>query len=151
LFRKILIPLDGSKLAENVFPYLQLIANSSETKEVVLVHVIKSIWLLGPPEFNTSRIFSNIMFVEKQDIENYFRRIIPTINLCNATVTSLILYGNVASQIINFTLNNNFDLIILAPRIRSRLNKWLSFSVSNAILHEVNIPVLLIRQAKRNK
>ena len=39
MYSKVLIPLDGSKLAECVLPHVEELAESCETKEVVLVSV----------------------------------------------------------------------------------------------------------------
>jgi nucleotide-binding universal stress UspA family protein len=42
MYRKILVPLDGSKLAECVLPHVEALAKASQAQEVVFVRVVEA-------------------------------------------------------------------------------------------------------------
>jgi nucleotide-binding universal stress UspA family protein len=56
-----------------------------------------------------------------------------------------IVFGHEAKEIIDFAQKNKFDLIVIGARGRGKIKQMLLGSVSNSIVQNSKVPVLVIR------
>jgi nucleotide-binding universal stress UspA family protein len=126
-YRRVLVPLDGSELAERAIPYAKTIAKT-EGSEVILFTV-------------------SVAFVEQLDrpMKAYLELNAKELQSQSIKASTAITYGNVADEIIKFADNNKIDLIILSTHGHSGIKRWALGSVALKVLHGTCIPVLLIK------
>jgi len=137
----ILVPLDGSTLAECVLPHIMAIAPVTNAR-VTLLHVLQH-----PHNGNGSSAVDPVEWhLQKQKSEKYLEQVVGQLNKSGIlAVESLILEGNPANSVIDFAHNNNVDLIALSTHGQSGLSGWNVSSVVQKILLRSHKSTLLVR------
>jgi nucleotide-binding universal stress UspA family protein len=141
-FRRIVVPLDGSTLAEQILPRVLSLARLEEA-EITLLHV------LVPQSYSQNEIVDpNLPWWDK-DIS-----VAQAALLCVAgrlrrngvAVTSDIVIGeNVPSAIVDFASRQKADLIAIATHGRGGLTRMLRGSVADAVMHSAKISMLVLK------
>ena len=141
MFNHILVPLDGSTLAECVLPHVMAIAPVTNAR-VTLLHVLQH-----PHNGNGSPAVDPVEWhLQKQKSEKYLEQVVDQLNKSGVlAVESLILEGNPANSVIDFAHNNNVDLIALSTHGNSGLSGWNVSSVVQKILLRSYKSTLLVR------
>jgi nucleotide-binding universal stress UspA family protein len=141
VFNHILVPLDGSTLAECVLPHVMAIAPVTNAR-VTLLHVLQH-----PHNGNGSPAVDPVEWhLQKQKSEKYLEQVVGQLNKSGVlAVESLILEGNPANSVIDFAHNNNVDLIALSTHGNSGLSGWNVSSVVQKILLRSYKSTLLVR------
>src|ERR1044072_3630519 len=141
VFNHILVPLDGSTLAECVLPHVMAIAPVTNAR-VTLLHVLQH-----PHNGNGSPAVDPVEWhLQKQKSEKYLEQVVNRLNDAGILgVESLILEGNPANSVIDFANNNNVDLIALSTHGNSGLSGWNVSSVVQKILLRSYKSTLLVR------
>ncbi len=129
--QEILLPLDGSREAESVLPYLRDLAPRFGSR----VHV------LGIGIGSRTRRVNRLL-------EDYISRI--ALSLCSDKIQAepVILYGTAADKILDFAIEKEIDLIIMATHGRSGISRWWMGSVAEKVISEASAPVLLVRSRR---
>ncbi|MBN2462133.1 MAG: universal stress protein [Dehalococcoidia bacterium] len=125
-YQKVLVPLDGSELAERAIPYAKAIAKS-EGSEIILFTVSTNSERLDRPM--KAYLDVNAKELESQRIK----------------VPAVTAYGNVAEEVIKFAEKHKVDLIIISTHGHSGIKRWMLGSVAEKILYGTSTPVLLIK------
>lgn len=133
MFDKILIPLDGSKVAEQVFPHVIELAKSFDS-EVISVGVCE------PEETEYGHVCQ--VYVNNQ--ADLLKSKIGT-----AKVKSVTLTGKPAEEIIDYAEKNAINLVVMASHGRSGIKPWSLGSTVDKVLHKVNAPLLIIRATEK--
>lgn len=141
MINHILVPLDGSTLAECVLPHITAIAPVTNAR-VTLLHVMQPL--------QNGRASSAVDPIEwhlqKQNSEKYLDQIVSQLNQSGLLgVERVILEGNPANSVVDFARNNNVDLIILSTHGQSGLSSWNVSSVVQKILLRSYKSILLVR------
>ncbi len=139
MFERIIVPLDGSKLAEAALPYAEELAAKMGS-------YISLVTVLGPDEVLQPRkhitYISDIVKVTKYHAEKYFERA----GNKPVEVVKVTLQGDPAETIIEYTSKMPFQLIIMASHGRSGLTRWAVGSVADKVVRSsLRQPVMLIR------
>jgi nucleotide-binding universal stress UspA family protein len=145
MYQKIMVPLDGSELAECVLPHTEIIAKLCNAS-VELVSVIEPIEL--PTRGGIALSGDDLKQIEshsKHDAENYLRGIVDRLKRTGIKAHSKLLTGKAADSLVNYIHKSNFDLLIIATHGRSGISRWIWGSVADKILHSSAIPMLLVR------
>jgi len=132
-YRKILVPLDGTELAEKALPYAKSIAKLKNSK-VILFAVSLTIFVE-----RRDRLFSSYLEVKAEELRE---------EGINASVATS--YGDVAQEIVKYTNNNKLDLIVMATHGYSGAKQWMFGSITQKVLYSTEIPVLLIKTKSAN-
>ncbi len=152
--KTILVPLDGSELAESVLPHVETLAKQRGTEplNVVLLRVCE-------PPITTSYYATELSAVplnwgdyiqqetvrSNQVANNYLAGIEKRFRDSNINVQSEVLVGKAAEEIIDYNSKNPFNLIVMATHGRSGLKRWVYGSVAEHVLLGVPSPILLVR------
>ena len=147
MFRKILIPLDGSPLAESVLPYIIPIAKAYGS-QVVLANVV------APPSVEFEGDFTGIQhpyldqLTEEAKIwaAGYLQKVAD--RLAQAQVPVLrqdVLVGSPAAVLTSQIERQGVDLVAIATHGRSGLGRVLLGSVADNLLHSTDVPLLVVR------
>jgi nucleotide-binding universal stress UspA family protein len=140
MINHILVPLDGSTLAECVLPHVAAIAPVTHAR-VTLLHVLQQLQNGGgapvdPVEWH----------LQKQNAEKYLEGIVNRLSESGVLgVESVILEGNPAGSVIDFARSNNVDLIALSTHGHSGLSGWNVSGVVQKILLRSYKSTLLVR------
>jgi nucleotide-binding universal stress UspA family protein len=150
MYQKIMVPLDGSELAECVIPHVEAITTGCKIADVVFVRVMSPIQLTArvPAEgilgFNEEKL-EKMEAQRKQTVEAYLKKIVERTRLEGAVLSYEVLKGSVADTLAHWAENNGVDLIVIASHGRSGVSRWVMGSVSDRILRSACVPVLMVR------
>ncbi len=152
--KTILVPLDGSELAESVLPHVEALVKqrSTEPLDVVLLRVCEppatpsyyAPELSGVP-LNWGEYIQQEMLRDKQVANEYLAGIEKRLRASNINVRSEVLAGRASEEIIDYVSKNPFSLIVMATHGRSGLKRWVYGSVAEHLLLGVPSPILLVR------
>jgi nucleotide-binding universal stress UspA family protein len=141
VFRSILVPLDGSTMAEQaVLPAGEIARRLGARLWLVVVHP----W--GPPEdapLAGSRKDTELRAAETVYLERMLERAGSTFDI--EAGTALIGGDDVASALAEFSAEHRVDLVVSATRGRGKLRRFLGVDVSVNLAHDVPCPTLLIK------
>ena len=142
MYKRILVPLDGSKLSEAVLPHVEGIAKGLNC-EIVLLHVVP----LPVPVFDTpaSPFDHNLLRDQENEAKRYLKEMCAKLELDEARVTYLVREGDVTQVILETAQDQQVDLIAISTHGRSGALRWLLGSVTDRIVRNSPIPVLAIR------
>ncbi|MBR0596813.1 universal stress protein [Sinanaerobacter chloroacetimidivorans] len=139
--KKILVPIDGSKYSELAMEKAKEIAFGLDS-QVTLIHV---------------NDFSQHMFHYNREVEENFKTQFEQMSMdiledgkkkfepMTDRVITVQLEGNVANKIIEYANGNDFDLVIIGAKGKSRLQSFLVGSSAYKVALYVNKPVLIAR------
>lgn len=150
MYQKIMVPLDGSELAECVLPHVEAITSGCRVTNIVLVRVIDPIQLPAsvPARGEFGFREKDRMQLEehrKEASENYLQNIAESFKIKVAKPSYVVLEGKVADSLAYYAVNNNVDLIVMASHGRSGVSRWVLGSVANRIVSSSCVPVLMVR------
>jgi nucleotide-binding universal stress UspA family protein len=137
MYKSILVPLDGSKLAEAILPEIEKVASCMRAR-IILLRVCRAHVFPGkdPTE-------AEVEVVRKA--EKYLATIVADLNGKGFDAELHVRYGDVAEEILNHSKRNEIDLIAMSTHGRSGLGRWLLGSVAEKIVRHSEKPVLLLR------
>jgi nucleotide-binding universal stress UspA family protein len=141
MYKKILVPLDGSELAEKVLPYaIQLTARFQA--ETILLHVFAA----GEPQpLGMSKAYIKHT---AEKVREQLQEIAPKSKLSVGKVPMLIksevIAGDAASSILKYAEESKIDLIIMSKHGQSGIGHWLMGSIAHKVFSVSRIPVLII-------
>ena len=141
MYKKILVPLDGSKLAECVLPHVTAIAAGCGIQEVVLVRVVEPIPVEAPPAID----FEVVQKAGTKAAEKYLAKTKTKLSKKGLNVEAKVLTGRPGENITEFAERNKVDIIALATHGRSGISRWIFGSVADKIVRSSSVPVLLIK------
>ncbi len=144
MYKKILVPLDGSSRAEKILPHVKNLAKVNNS-EVIFLQVIRPIIV--------SDGYKGILVEESQGESNrklgealeYLSGIEGEFRESGIITHKRSLIGSVVNIIIEVSQSENVDLIAMASHGRSGLSRVFYGSVAAGILQAVDRPLLLIR------
>jgi nucleotide-binding universal stress UspA family protein len=146
MYAKILVPLDGSKTAENVVPLARSFARGLQIPvELLGVVDIAEMARHGPP--SQASMIRSIVDDATRRFDDYLERVAK--NFLGGKVQCTVRKGNAAEAIIESAAEKQ-TLIAMATHGRSGLDRWLLGSVAEKVLRGASNPMLVVR-AKREK
>lgn len=142
-FQHILVPLDGSELAELALNDAFALAELSQA-EVTLLQVI-------PPIEDVARVGDHAIPVDalwgikKAAALEYLEGVCKRVGCGTLTVHKVVEMGPPAETIIDYARKHPLDLIVMATHGRTGLQRWVYGSVADKVLRGADLPVLLVR------
>jgi nucleotide-binding universal stress UspA family protein len=133
MWKKILVPLDGSDLAELALPYARELADAFNS-ELVLLYVSEPA--------DEEHLHMHQLYLERLAVQmkKQLKRVSPV-------VTS----GKPVEEIVKYTQKNDIRLIVMASHGRSGIIPWATGSVADKVIDAVGVPLLLIKETKRRR
>jgi nucleotide-binding universal stress UspA family protein len=149
MYKKIMVPLDGSKLAECVLPHVETVIKGCESSpEVLLVRAVE------PITIPYGRKVAEIMSMEqlkafethnKVEAGKYLKEIIAQLVKAGVNAKADVIYGKAAEVLSDFASKNDVDLVVIATHGRSGISRWVWGSVADRLIRSVCVPVLIVR------
>ena len=143
MYRRILVPLDGSKLAEQVLPHVRVMAKACQVPIVLL----KAFDLIHPPSTEPAHaVYLDRLFnYYRNDAEEYLGHINNSLSGLGVPISIVTQEGDAATQIINEAEREPGTITAMATHGRSGISRLVMGSVTNRVLHAVTDPLLIVR------
>ncbi len=145
MYKKILVPLDGSELAKVALDEAEKLSKTFGA-EIILFQVVPFMPIYGSPELVTPLIVDE---KQKEAAEKYLMNLGEELKSKGLKVAATVRTGQqVAVEIIDFAKEAGVDLIIMCTHGRSGISRWVMGSVALKVLTRAETPILLIRSKK---
>lgn len=141
MFKKVIIPLDGSPLAEAVIPFINEFVSPGKT-DIELVSVVEPWRYVYATEFVDT---SSLIVEMRKSSEQYLARQEEALAALGYTVSTHLLNGDPANEILEIANKTGADLIAMTTHGRSGLARFAFGSVAERVLHGAEVPLLLVR------
>jgi nucleotide-binding universal stress UspA family protein len=139
MFQKVLVPMDGSELAEHAMSHVRSILKEGSAGEVTLLHIKK---IDIPPGVNPNRIRGPVFAAANKYLGEMESRMVSA----GVKVKTKVLEANrPATTITEYAKKNGMDLIVMSTHGYTGLKKLLLGCVAAEVLSRSSVPVLLIR------
>lgn len=138
MYDTILVPLDGSELAEVALPYAEELAGKSGSA-ITLVYVVE------PSPCSPDRMYRTYIGQMAQLTRQLAERYVEGPEKKTIKVDSKILNGDAAEEILKYADRTSTSLIVMATHGRSGLKHWSMGSVADKVIRASKHPVWLIR------
>ena len=135
-FKKILVPLDGSMLAEHAIGTAAELAAGGAT--VMLVRAAEA---PGLPGVDPTNMQADVV----REAEEYLARVAARLERNGINVQTSVWYGPPVSAIVEAAQLRGADLIVMSTHGRSGLGRLILGSVAEAVLRSTTTPILLVR------
>jgi len=151
MYKKIMVPLDGSELAECVFPHLEAIVKGCRSPEVIVVQAVEP---LSVPYGREVAQFTSLEQVkafethQKVEAEKYLKGIVARLRKAGVNARADLVYGKAGETLSDYVPKNKIDLVIIATHGRSGVSRWVWGSVADRLIHSINVPVLMVRASE---
>lgn len=142
MYKKILVPIDGSDSCANIMDYIKAFGHAYGAK-VILLNVY------GLPmmtEYNNYPAYplENAYSVEMQS-EEILKRSKDLLKDVSFEVQTISEAGNPAATILDVAEKNDCDLILMCTHGMGAMKRFLLGSITNKVVHHAHIPVLIVR------
>jgi nucleotide-binding universal stress UspA family protein len=158
MIKKILVPLDGSRLAECALPYAEELAQAlgSEVAFVSVTNRSQGFWPFEESKEREQHVLTpgdrpgphlvpvSVCSMEEQAAQ-YLDTAAKGMEGKGIKVTKEVICGKTAEEIIIYANINNCDLIMMSSHGRGGPGKLIRGSVAQKILKSARIPVMIIR------
>jgi nucleotide-binding universal stress UspA family protein len=149
MLERILVPLDGSELAESVLPYVEELVSklAPELKvEVTLFQVLPPTYYVVAGEAGAPVPYTGIEMEQlKNKAMGYLDKVGESLEGKGAIVECKVGIGKAAEEIIRATDEMSAGLVVMFTHGRSGLSQWAFGSVTAKVLRGGHRPVLLVR------
>jgi nucleotide-binding universal stress UspA family protein len=140
MFDHILLPLDGSPLAECVLPHAVALAKAFKSRLTLLRVVFQK-----RSENQQSIVNPMDWQMLKSEADAYLKSVQSRLENVDVQSEPYVMEGNPAQQIIDYTRDEQVDLIVMSSHGKGGLSEWNINSVVQKVLYRAFVPVMLIR------
>jgi nucleotide-binding universal stress UspA family protein len=153
MYDRVVVLLDGSKLAEQVLPHVAEIIQGRES-EVYLLSVAPTIVPTVATAVDIYPIYTTADFLtveaaERERIERelneYLEMVAQKLEPMASHVSKVVRFGQPAEEILGYADEVSANLIAMCTHGRSGLSRWVYGSVADKVLRGAKCPVLLVR------
>ncbi|MSQ15375.1 MAG: universal stress protein [Dehalococcoidia bacterium] len=153
MFDQILVPLDGSELAERVLPYVEELAKKFGSRLVILQTISSAGQIAGMTQgggleagvIGYPDSITEIQEAERKSGSEYLNRVAARLTALGVTVSTVVAEGNPADSIMAESKKEGIELIAISTHGRSGFGRVLFGSVADKVIRDSGIPVLVIR------
>jgi nucleotide-binding universal stress UspA family protein len=151
MYQHIMVPLDGSELAECVLSHVEMLAKSYKIPKITLIRVVTPLKLYSGLDyggFEASLSGNQIQRLEDDNIKianEYLAKQVSRLTAQGINAEPKVVFGMVSDELSAFAEKNNVDLIVIATHGRSGITRWVWGSVADKILKTSKVPVLMVR------
>ncbi len=146
MYQHIMVPVDGSKLAECVLPHVATITGGCQVSKVTFARVVKPFHLYHGEEYRIPKKERQRLEADSINIaRSYLEQLTAPLKYNGSLIQYQVLLGNVAETLTDFASKNGVDLIIISTHGHSGVSRWFLGSVAERVLRSASVPVLMVR------
>jgi nucleotide-binding universal stress UspA family protein len=141
-YQRVVVPLDGSPVAESIIPFIADIAGPLDM-EIVLLRVVTPVAVqAGPP---LSGVIEQEVAARTSEARDYLARVAADLRERGIRAQVRVRAGTPVQEILAATRECAANLIAMTTHGRSGLSRLVFGSVAEAVLRLADIPVLVMR------
>ena len=145
MYKKILVPLDGSDLAECALEHVKAIALGCNVPDLVLFRVVEPIYTGADAVSYGAVMYADLINQVEKEAQEYITDVTEKFKRnTGIEAQSVLAHGNAADEILEYSKKNKVDLIIMTTHGRSGISRWLFGNVADKVSHHSTVPVLII-------
>lgn len=148
MYTTILVPLDGSALAESILPYVEELARLGDST-VIFLQVVDLPHSVGIPKGNAFDAMTHMTTEEANqrvaEALRYLDGLVERLRAQGITARSLVEYGPVVATILRVAQEESASLIALASHGRGGQGDVYYGSVAAGVVQRVDRPLFIIR------
>jgi len=153
MYKKVMVPLDGSKLAECILPHVEAFISGCQLNTIVFVRVIEPVSTSSHRGYQVSEMDFKLIEENTKRIKEerttsadvYLKDVVNRLEHTGVKFQTEVLVGNVADRLIDYSEANEVDMILIATHGRSGVSRWVRGSIADRILRASRVPVLMVR------
>ncbi len=140
MFERILVPLDGSKLAERAIPHACYFARTFGG-QLLLLQVLDS-----APHADTPANMEPLNWqIYKAQAGLYLSGLAAQLREQGFTVQHALREGKVAESIVDYAHEEDINLLVISTHGADGLSRWNMSSVANKVISKAHLPILIVR------
>jgi nucleotide-binding universal stress UspA family protein len=146
-FRSILVPLDGSALAERALASALQLAKAMAGRagetgvRLILLRVVGPVALVAADPM----LYDELMRMGVDEAQAYLRTVVETVDAGPVQVQVQAVSGAPADAIVRYAEENDVDLIVMSSHGRTGSSRWVYGSVAEKVLHHAPCATVIIR------
>ncbi len=148
MYKKIMVPLDGSKLAECVLPHIETVIKGGGSPDVIVMRAVEPISIPYGREAAEITSLEQLKAFEthnKVEAEKYLKEIAARLGKAGINARAEVVYGKAGEALSDFATENRTDLVVIATHGRSGISRWAWGSIADRLVRSVCAPVLIVR------
>lgn len=140
LYHHILVPLDGSALAEMALPTAFQLATGTGAR-VTLLRVVEPLPITIQPA-----AYHKLTEADEREAVDYLDELRQTAPETAVSIDIKLLRGDAAETILHYAATQDVDLIVMTSHGRSGISRWYHGSVTESVLRGATCATLVLRQ-----
>ncbi|GAC1445794.1 MAG: universal stress protein [Chloroflexota bacterium] len=144
MFKQVIVPLDGSELAEQALPYAEHLAAATGAT----LHLVR---VVEPPSAVRAHglgapvnVYENVVAAQRGEATAYLDGIRSRLESEGITTIVATLDGYAAAALLDYAREESVDLVVMTTRGRTGLTRWAVGSVADRVAHGGTVAVLLV-------
>lgn len=149
MYTRIVVPLDGSELAEEALAQARQLANNMNIP-IHIIRVVDTYRTQAVPATGMALDYSMLAELAEEELEDartYIKQETAKLTDEGIPVTGDVLHGPIAQQIVDAA--NPDDVIVMSSHGRTGIKRWFLGSVAEEVMRRANCPVLLHRASDK--
>jgi nucleotide-binding universal stress UspA family protein len=142
MYKKLLVPLDGSYISEAALDHALIIARGCHVSELYLLTVVEPFrkrFTMVNEEWIGGVIRESAVIAQ-----NYLDQMVMKLKSEGLPVIPVVVEGDPAERILKYASENDIDLIIITSHGRSEARRWVFGSVAQKIVQNSSTPVIMV-------
>lgn len=147
-FGTILVPLDGSELAEKALSPAGQIASAmanraggSESVRLILLRAVAPMAMLAADPY----LYDEMMRMNLDEAQAYLNLAASTLSALGVKIETTTINGSPAEAIVQYAEENGVDLIVMSSHGRTGSSRWVYGSVAEKVMHHASCATAIIR------
>jgi nucleotide-binding universal stress UspA family protein len=143
---RIVVPLDGSALAEQAIPLAAAVAQQAGAAVTVVYSVAWAAMAMADPAgYGAAMVTADLLTQAEADGRAYLAEVRERLRAQNLSAQAVVRIDPAADAILTVATEQQADVIVMCTHGRSGLGRWVLGSVADRVLRGATIPVLLVR------
>lgn len=144
MYHHILVPLDGSELAEQVLPHVKMLASLEQNATVTLLRAVFPIYPITTEYSGVLPAAIDELAASQDEAQMYLDDKASMLFSEGYNVEVVISNLPAAEAIIDYTEKHQVNLIAIATHGRSGLSRWVFGSVTQKVIQATHVPLLVV-------
>jgi nucleotide-binding universal stress UspA family protein len=152
MFTRILVPLDGSPLAEGAIPHAELFARIFGSS-IILLQVLDPTSYQEMPnaveplrwQLRKAEAEAYMQGIAHRVWKNIGEKSLKSEDEKKSRVDYSVREGKAAENIVDFAHTENIDLLVISTHGSSGLSRWNISSVTQKVINQIYLPILIVR------
>lgn len=149
LMKKILVPLDGSKVAERIVPHAEAMAGVMGAELILFQSYELFLGVISGEAIGTmsEKEIREVNNRREKEVRGYLMTIAGPFREKGLTVSEVAVPGNPADTILHYAESRAVDVIAMSTHGLSGIKRWVFGSVTDKVIHAGDMPLLVVRAA----